>query len=170
MTTVVAFVIGLAVAAPASADPVNGDQPPGPPPGPAAIAAPPAGNSAPATAACNRFGAALRVSSTYYNEFAYSIAGDGAHVEYQDPAVMNANVDGRAALRKSAAEALSASGTPGLQPEIASPMRSWALRATKLLLTMGLRGNGATLNNAATELNREATDTQLACAQAGTPA
>lgn len=122
---------------------------------------------APAVAACERFAGAWRVSSAYYNAFAYSIAGNGAYVDYQDPTVIGNNVDGRTALRKAAAEALSASGTPGLVPEIVAPMRSWSLRATKLLLAMGLHGNGDTLNDAATELNVDATDTKLACARAG---
>ncbi|KUH86488.1 hypothetical protein AU186_07415 [Mycobacterium sp. GA-1999] len=109
----------------------------------------------------------MQFSSKYYNDFAYSIAGDGAQVDYRDPAVRGDNVDGRTALRKAAGEALSASSTPGLQPEIADPMRSWSLHAAKLVVIMGVRGNGDTLNNAATELNKEAQNTQMACANAG---
>lgn len=136
--------------------------------GAAIASAEPGQPPAPASAvACERFAGAWRVSSAYYNAFAYSIAGTGAYVDYQDPTVRGNNVDGRTALRKAAAEALSASGTPGLAPEIAAPMRSWSLRATKLLLAMGLHGNGDTLNAAATELNMDATDTKMACAQAG---
>lgn len=174
----IAFGIGLAMAATAVAEPNGVDQAPTPPgvapPGqpllvePAPAAAPPA--TAPAATACSQFGAALRVSSKYYNEFAYSIAGEGARVDYQDPTVSDANVDGRAALRKSAAEAFSAAGTPGLQPEIAAPMRSWSVDATKLLLVMGLRGGGDTLNKTATELNDDANNARMACANAGTPA
>ncbi|WP_231740231.1 MULTISPECIES: hypothetical protein [unclassified Mycobacterium] len=88
-------------------------------------------------------------------------------MDYRDPAVRGDNVDGRTALRKAAGEALSASSTPGLQPEIADPMRSWSLHAAKLVVIMGVRGNGDTLNNAATELNKEAQNTQMACANAG---
>ncbi|WP_234785292.1 hypothetical protein [Mycolicibacterium mucogenicum] len=77
---------------------------------------------------------------------------------------------GRTALRKAAAAAMTASTTPGLQPEIAAPMRAWSVDATKLLLIMGLRGGGDTLDNAATELNNDAYDAQTACAAAGTHA
>lgn len=129
--------------------------------------APDSGAAEPAATACKQFAGALRVSSAYYNKFAYSIAGDGARVDYQDPTVMGDNVDGRTALRKSAAEALIASGTPGLQPEIVGPMRSWSLGATKLLMAMGLRLDGNTLNNAATDLNTDATNAQMACVKAG---
>lgn len=177
-----AFGVGLAGAATASADP-NADQTPGPVPAPVAGPAPapapgPVANTLPvggdpaasAVQACKQFSAVLRVSSTYYNEFAYSIAGEGARVDYQDPSVSSANVDGRAALRKSAAEAWSASQTPGLPPEIAAPMRSWSLDATKLLLVMGLRGGGDTLNRTASELNTDANTVRMACAAAGTSA
>jgi hypothetical protein len=94
-------------------------------------------------------------------------AGDGAHVDYLDPTVNSDNVDGRTALRKSAAEALNASATPGLQPEIANPMRLWSLHAAQLVIIMGVRGDGNALNNAANELNKEATNTQMACVNAG---
>ena len=124
------------------------------------------GAAEPAVTASKQFTAALRVSSAYYNKFAYSIAGDGAQVDYHDPTVISNNVDGRTALRKSAAEALIASGTPGLQPEIAAPMRAWSLRATKLLMVMGLRLDGNTLNDAATALNADANDAQMACVTA----
>lgn len=46
-------------------------------------------------------------------------------------------------------------------------MQAWSLRATKLLIIMGVRGDGQTLNKAASELNDAATDAQLACANAG---
>lgn len=176
-TFLIAFGVGLAVAPTASADPNDAGQPPAPAPGPAAapgpavVPAPVEGVAAqPAVAACKQFAAALRVSSKYYNEFANSIAGEGNYVDYQDPAVKSDNVDGRTALRKSAAEAWSASATPGLQPEIAAPMRSWSVDATKLLLVMGLRGGGDTLNHTATELNNDAENAQMACAAAGTKA
>ena len=39
-----------------------------------------------------------------------------------------------------------------------------------LLLIMGLRGGGESLNSAATNLNTDAHDVQMACAAAGTPA
>jgi hypothetical protein len=124
----------------------------------------------PATAACRQFATVLQISSVNYNDFAYSIAGNGAHVDYQDPAVRSDNVDGRTALRQAAGAAMSAAGTPGLPPAIASPMRSWSWHAAKLAVAMGLRADGDTLNNAATELNREAEGTQMACADAGVKA
>ena len=144
------------------------DQPQPSTPSPPAVTVP-ADGGAPeaATTACKQFAAALRVSSAYYNKFAYSIAGEGAHVDYQDPAVSSRNVDGRTALRKSAAEALMASGTPRLQPEIAAPMRSWSLRATRLLITMGLHLDGNALNDAASDLNTAADTAQMACVAAG---
>ena len=77
----------------------------------ATASADPAQEEPPAVSACKQFDSALRVSSTYYNKFAYSIAGDGAQVDYRDPAVVSDNVDGRTALRKSAAEAMIASST-----------------------------------------------------------
>jgi hypothetical protein len=161
--SVIALGIGLGGATTASADP---DQTMPAPGAPAATVPSDGGGAEPAVIACKQFDAVLRVSSAYYNKFAYSIAGD-AQVDYHDPNVMSDNVVGRTALRKSAAEALIASGTPGLQPEIADPMRSWSLRATKLLLAMGLRLDRNTLNDAATELNTHATNTQMACAKAG---
>ena len=112
----------------------------------------------------------LRVSSAYYNDFAYAIAGNGAQVDYQDPKVQGDNVDGRTALRKSAGEALSVAATPGLPPAIADPMRSWSWHAAKLAVVMGLRADGDTLNNAAAELNKEAEGTEMACANAGATA
>lgn len=163
--SLVAFGIGLRFATVASADQ---DQPQPWTPSSPAVTVPADGGTAEAAAtACKQFAAALRVSSAYYNKFAYSIAGEGARVDYQDPAVSSRNVDGRTALRKSAAEALRASGTPLLQPEIAAPMRSWSLRATRLLITMGLHLDGNALNDAATDLNTTANAAQMACVAAG---
>ncbi len=89
---------------------------------------------------------------------------------YADPAVSSSNVVGRTALRESAAVAMDAANTPGLQPEIADPMRIWSLGATKLLVKMGLRIPGESLNSTATEMNNQATKVQQACAAAGTHA
>lgn len=146
------FSLGLFCATTSSADPAQ--------PGPAD----------PATAACRHFAAVLQMSSVHYNNFAYAIAGNGAHVDYQDPAVRSDNVDGRTALRKAAGEAMSTAATPGVPPAIANPMRSWSWQAAKLALAMGLRADGDTLNDTASELNDEAEGTQLACADAGVPA
>ncbi len=158
--------LGLSGAAAASADPEST----APIPDPITLTRPIADMAAtPAAAACRRFGTALRVSSVYYNDFAYAIAGNGAFVDYQDPKVRTGNVDGRTALRQAAGEARGAASTPGVPPEIADPMRSWSWQAMKLVLTMGLRGDGDTLNNAAADLNELAESTQLACASGGQP-
>ena len=126
------------------------------------------GDSASAVAeACKQFGGALSFAATNYEEFAYATAGDGNSVDYQDPVVWQANVLGRTALREAAATALDASRTQGLSPEVSGPMQSWSLHATKLLVIMGLRGGGDSLNAAATELNTDAENTQMACALNG---
>lgn len=179
-SALVALGVLLAAFPAASADPVAV-----PPPDPAAPAVPapeapaaPAVDVEPATAdggaassdACKQFSVALNYAAANYEDFAYNSAGGGDVVNYADPNVQNSNVVGRTALREAAATAMNASMTPGLQPEISSPMQSWSLRATKLLLIMGLRGGGDSLNSAATNLNTDAHDVQMACAAAGTPA
>ena len=45
-----------------------------------------------------------------------------------------------------------------------------SLNAARLVLTMGLRGGGNALNSAATDLNQDARDVQMACATAGSAA
>ncbi|MGE2715116.1 hypothetical protein ACQI4L_13735 [Mycolicibacterium litorale] len=163
--SLIALGLGIACAAPVSADP---GQPEPPAPLPAPVSMPFAGTpAAPATAACRRFESVVRVSAAHYNNFAYSIAGNGAHVDYQDPTVVGDNTDGRTALRKAAGEAMDAASAPGLQPDIAHPLRSWSWHAAKLVLIMGLRGDGDTLNTAATELNAAAETAQMACVKAG---
>src|SRR6185369_12198505 len=77
---------------------------------------------------------------------------------------------GRTALRQSAAVAMEAAQTPGLDPSIADPMRIWSLGASKLLVKMGLRIPGDSLNSTATEMNAQAEQVQQACANAGTHA
>ncbi|OBI75674.1 hypothetical protein A5663_00360 [Mycobacterium sp. E740] len=119
-----------------------------------------------AVAACSQFATVLDGSSSYYGEFADSFEGSS----YADPAVRTTNVTGRTALRESAALAMKAADTPGLSPDIASPMRLWSLGATKLLMKMGLRMSGDDLNRTASEMNNEATKAQEACAAAGTHA
>ena len=117
-----------------------------------------------ASGACKRFTAALNLAASNYEEFAYATAGNGNSVNYRDPNVWQSNVIGRTALREAAREALDASRTPGVPPEISDPMRSWSLGATKLLLIMGMRGGGDSLNAAANDLNVDAQNTQMACA------
>lgn len=154
-------------AAPAAADPAAA--------GPAAAdpaAADPAAGPSPEThdavsTACWKFGTALDLAAKHYEDFAYDIAGSGNSVNYQDPNVAQSNVYGRTALREAAGSALDAASTPGLPGDVADPMRSWSLHATKLVLIMGLRGGGDTLNNAATQLNDDANNVQMACALNG---
>ena len=105
-------------------------------------------------------------SSNYYGEFADAIEGSN----YSDPAVDSSNAVGRTALRQGAAVAMQTAGTPGLDPSIADPMRTWSLGATKLLVMMGLRIPGDSLNGTATEMNNQAEKVQMACATAGTHA
>lgn len=117
--------------------------------------------------ACNQFGAAINYAATSYEDFAYNSAGGGNLVNYQDPTVHSSNVVGRTALREAAAAAMSAANLPGVPPEVSAPMRSWSLHATKLVLIMGLRGGGNSLNNTANDMNTNAHDAQMACATNG---
>lgn len=178
-SSLIALGIGLAVVPTASADPTDTDQTESPtPPGPVMPgAAPPQRFTAtttdetPAAAtACKQFSAAMNYAATNYEDFAYATAGTGDVVNYGDPMVDNSNVVGRTALREAAAVALSASTTPGLAPELSGPMQSWSMNAAKLLLIMGVRGGGEALNSAATALNTDSHNVQLACAAAGTRA
>jgi hypothetical protein len=118
--------------------------------------------------ACRQFAAGLQLSADNYNEFAYATAGD--KWTYQDPGVVNANITGRTALREAASNALQASNTPGLSPDVGNPMRGWAAHATKLILVMGLHAGGDTINTSASGLNDDTRAVQLACAHAGTHA
>ena len=173
-----ALLAGLLVAGPVHADP-SGPGDPIDPAGPIAadpaatpvdqpIAAPGPGPDPgdPVADACNQFTAALNVAATNYEDFAYATAGNGNVVNYQDPTVERSNQLGRLGLRAAAGAALDASRTPGLPPEVADPMRSWSLDATKLMVVMGLRGGGDSLNSSATELNTDANNVQTACAVA----
>ncbi len=101
---------------------------------------------------------------------AYRSLNERSGHRYGNPEVQNSNVVGRTALREAAATAWGAATTPGLSGDISAPMQSWSLRATKLLLVMGVHGGGNTLNDTATALNADAHNTQMACALAGTPA
>ncbi|CAN5511765.1 hypothetical protein BH09ACT7_BH09ACT7_39620 [soil metagenome] len=189
-TSVIVFGLGFAVLPSAAAEP--GDTVPPAPvdPGTAApadpaVAAPvteywqggapdsvpvdTADPASPAVAACSQFAAALDAASTYYGEFADTIDGS-VRPAYGDPAVDSTNVTGRTALRQAASLAMSAAGTPGVGPDIADPMRSWSFGATKLLVKMGLRTTGETMNTTATEMNQDAGNAQMACANAGTHA
>lgn len=137
-------------------------------PGPVQVAAAPTSDNADpaALAACAQFAQVLDGSSFYYGEFSDSFEG----ADYADPAVSSTNVTGRTALREAAALSMNAANTPGLDPAIAGPMRSWSVDATKLLVKMGLRIPGGSLNTTATEMNSDAIRAQEACAAAGTHA
>ena len=168
------FLIAVVTAPLAGAEP--DDPPTEPEPVPAETVAMPAIADSqgaigdPVVDACKLFDTALSVAAANYEDFAYATAGNGNDVNYQNPEVLRTNVIGRTALRQSAAAALSASRTPGLPPAVSDPMRSWSLRATKLLLVMGLRGGGDSLNNTVTDMNTDGDNAQLACAQATMPA
>jgi hypothetical protein len=157
--------VGLAVVPTASADDVGTD---GSSPGPVVVTpVDPSDNLTDAAAqACGTFAQVLDGSSNYYGEFADSFEGS----DYSDPAVDSSNAVGRTALRQAAAVSMKAAQTPGLDPAIADPMRIWSLGATKLLVKMGLRIPGDSLNGTATEMNNQAETVQMACAAAGTHA
>jgi hypothetical protein len=161
----VAVGIGLCCAPMASADEGDADGPQNP-----AVqvnAVPMSDNAgAPAVTACGNFGQALDGASQYYGDFADSLEGS----DYSDPAVQGSNEVGRTALRQAAGVAMDAANTPGLDPSISDPMRSWSVDATKLLLKMAVHIPGDSLNTTATEMNNDATAAQQACAAAGTHA
>jgi len=169
----IAIGIGLAIASTASAEPDvarpapaptpgPGIAPPGPPPE-LPVAEPMAVDDDPAVAACSQFAAALDHASSYYSDFADSLADPSMGPEWNT----STNVTGRTALRQAAAAAMSASTTPGLQPDIAVPMQSWSVNATKLMVLVGVRAPVDPVNGKATDLNNDATNVQMACAAAG---
>lgn len=123
-----------------------------------------------AVTACTHFARALDMASASYSDFANALALGQSNPNYADPILSASSTYARSGLRGAASTALSASRTPGLRPEIAAPMRSWSLDATKLLLLMGLRADVDRFNNAANELNEDTENAQMACAQAGTRA
>lgn len=175
----IAFGLGLTVVPAASADPTDPSQSDATDPGPAAVypAVDPvstvpvdsADPGSPAAAACSQFATSLDAASTYYGDFADNIEGT-EHPDYGDPTVSDSNTMGRTALREASALAMNAANTPGVTPDIADPMRSWSIGATKLLLKMGLRVGGQSLNDTATAMNNDASNAQMACAAAGTHA
>jgi len=191
-TALMAFGIGLAVIPTASADPSELDQPQPPAPGPEAFHGPvvgpgtetppePAGAPGPGASAgplaapssgdptkdaCGLFNKAVNYAAINYEDFADYSAGSGNYVNYGDPTVDNANVAGRTALKQAAAASLAAATTPGVPPEVTAPMQAWSMKAAKLVLVMGVRGGGDTLNSTATDLNKSAHDAQMACAAA----
>ncbi len=180
----IAFSIGFGAMPTALAEPGDEAGAPGPsapgvpelppvtPAAPVAVPVPVAGTDdpgVPAVTACSTFADALDSASTFYGDFADSIEGV-ERPDYGDPTISTTNTSGRTALREAASSAMNAAGTPGLSPDIANPMRSWSFGATKLLLKMGLRTGGQSLNDTATQLNTDANNAQMACAAAGTHA
>jgi len=147
------MVVGVAIAA----TPISRAQPAAPEASPSAVAA------------CGQFAEVLDAAATYYGDFADALDESG-RPNYADPTVESSNTLGRTALRQGAVVAMSAANTPALAPDIAAPMRMWSVDATKLLLKMGLRGGGDTLDVTASELNSDALTVQEACAAAGTHA
>ncbi|BBX20310.1 hypothetical protein [Mycolicibacterium duvalii] len=123
-----------------------------------------------AVAACTQFARALDLASLSYSDFANALALGQARPDYSDPTVSSSNTYGRTGLREAVGVALTASRTPGLAPQIAAPMRSWALSATKLVLLMGLRAGVDRFNHNADQINGETEAVQKACADAGTRA
>jgi hypothetical protein len=119
--------------------------------------------------ACDLFNKAVNYAAINYEDFADYSAGSGNYVNYTDQTVDNANLAGRTALRQAAGAALNASGIPGAAPEATAPMRAWSLSAAKLVLVMGVRGGGDTLNSTATDLNKTAKEAQMVCATAQAP-
>lgn len=169
--------VGIAAAPVAAAQPAPGSAGDGTTPPVQVDAGPPVQMSAStsdnanpaAVTACGQFADVLDATSTYYGDFADALE-QNATPNYSDPYVEGSNSQGRTALRQGAGVAMSAANTPGLPPDIANAMRRWSLDATKLLLKMGLRTPGSTLDVTATEMNNDATNAQMACAAAGTHA
>ena len=173
--SLIVFGIGLTVPPAASADPTDTDQTDSPAPGPGASAptsftAITTEETVPVATACKEFSAAMNYAASNYEDFAYATAGSGNFVNYGDPNVQDSGVVGRTGLREAIAAALSASGTPDLPPDVAAPMRSWSMNATRLLAIMAVHGGGDALNSAATDVNTDAHNVQLACAANGTRA
>lgn len=181
------LLVAMSVAGPANADPVGPPPPPGPvvPPPPPGPAGPPPGPALPPPVvpadgdpelppipgtgdvvrdACNRFQQAGNLAATTYEVFADATAGTGNFVNYGDPEVDRTSVISKAGLRTAAGAAVDAANLPGLPPEVADPMRSWSMHATKLMFIIAIRGNGDSLNNAANQLNVDYGNTQQACA------
>ncbi len=144
------------------AEPADPSDPVGAGAADASLVASQAGNPVPQ--ACKRFDQAIGIAALISQDFAYATAGEGNYVDYSDAEVKRSNVLGRTALRGAAAAALEASRMPGLPPEVSDPMQSWSVHATKLLFIMGLRRGGDSLNAAATQLNADAHNAQMACA------
>lgn len=187
------LLMALSVAGPAHADPTPSPVPPGPVtpspaagplPGPAPVdldvppvdpadpadpaadpALPPiASTGNPVKDACDQFFQAGNLAASTYEAFADASEGSSNTVNYGDPEVQRTALISRAALRTAAGAAMDAANTPGLPPEVADPMRSWSLHATKLIFVVGLRAGRDTMNNAVNQVNIDYGNAQQACA------
>ena len=72
----------------------------------------------PAVAGCAQFAAALDHASINYSDYADALADPSLGPKWNQ----GTNVTGRTGLRQAAAASLTASQTPGLQPDIMAPM------------------------------------------------
>ena len=174
LVSAAALLAGPVPAAQANPDAQTEAPGPAPDPAPANAPAPPLDAPPPDASvfsavsdACKQFGAALDFAATNYEDFAYDTAGSGNNIDYQNPVVANSNAIGRTALREAASAAMSAASTPGLPGDVAAPMRSWSVHAAKLLVIMGIRGGGDSLNSTANDMNTDANNAQMACALNG---
>lgn len=173
--SLLAIGMGLATLPVAYAEPDGQDQTEQPAsaqaPGPAVVSvpAPTSDNATPAAVeACAKFATALDYAATNYSDFAENLAGMEGN--YGDAYVSSSNGTGRTALREAASFANEAADTPDLDPAVSGPMRSWATNANKLMILMGVRASVDGVNGKASDLNIDAQNAQMACAQAGTHA
>lgn len=128
----------------------------------------PAGDSDAAVTACSQMSSAMAYAATNYSDFANEMSV--AKGDYSNAIASDTNVVGRTALRQAAEVANEAANTPGLAPELATPMHAWSGDAYKLVVLMGLRIPQDSVNGKAADLNKDANDVQVACAAAGTRA
>ncbi|WP_082943546.1 hypothetical protein [Mycobacterium sp. 1274761.0] len=165
-------------AGPADAPPAAGEAgtisngplgPTGTPQGQDPSTAQPQSSGDPTRDACDLFNKAVNYAAINYEDFADYSAGSGNYVDYNSSTVSNANVAGRTALRQAAAASLAASTIPGASPAVTAPMQTWSVNAAKMVLIMGVRGGGDSLNSTATTLNQSAHDAQMACATSQMP-
>lgn len=190
-----ALVVALSLTAPAHADPADPAPPvpatsvpeAGPLPGPAPVPAEPdapaaapadpadpqvdalpplPGTGDPVKDACEQFFQAGNLAATTYEDFADASEGPSNTVNYGDPEVQRTALISRAALRTAAGAALDAANTPGLPPEVADPMRSWSMHATKLIFVVGLHAGRETMNNSVNQVNIDYGNARQACALA----
>lgn len=164
--------VALTAAVPSHADPVEPPAPGPAVPGPgnaiqAAQPVEPVDSTAAAAAAdaCDKFNTIMDYAASGYSDFAENLAG--AKGDYSNGLVTATNSGGRSALREAASAANDVANTPGLDPEIATPMHKWSGDAHKLWILMGLRVGVDGVNGKATDLNNDADNVKMGCAHAG---